>query len=86
MRKSLPSFSYEKLLHESGYLENLKADRSYEGAARLENLQELETAIKQFEANQEVPSLTGFLETITLDSEAEVDKSIDCCAYDGSWF
>lgn len=74
--KSLPSFSYEKLLHESGYLENLKADRSYEGAARLENLQELETAIKQFEANQEVPSLTGFLETITLDSEAEVDKSM----------
>lgn len=71
----LPSYSYDKLLHESGYLEALKADRSHEGAARLENLQELSTALKQYESNQETPGLTGFLETITLDSEAEVDHS-----------
>jgi DNA helicase-2/ATP-dependent DNA helicase PcrA len=44
-----PSFSYEKLLNESGYYEVLKADKSYEGAARLENLEELMSAIKQFE-------------------------------------
>ncbi|MBY0518339.1 MAG: UvrD-helicase domain-containing protein [Bacteriovoracaceae bacterium] len=71
----LPSNSYEKLLHESGYLEFLKADRSHEGAARLENLQELSTALKQYESGNEAPGLTGFLETITLDSEAEVDHS-----------
>ncbi|MFO0003247.1 MAG: 3'-5' exonuclease, partial [bacterium] len=59
----------------SGYLEFLKADRTHEGAARLENLQELSTALKQYEQNQEAPGLTGFLETITLDSEVEVDKS-----------
>jgi DNA helicase-2/ATP-dependent DNA helicase PcrA len=71
----LPSYSYDKLLHDSGYLEFLKADRTHEGAARLENLQELSTALKQYEQNQESPGLTGFLETITLDSEVEVDKS-----------
>lgn len=71
----LPSYSYDKLLHDSGYLEFLKADRTHEGAARLENLQELSTALKQYEQHQEAPGLTGFLETITLDSEVEVDKS-----------
>lgn len=69
----LPSYSYEKLLHESSYLEALKADRSHEGAARLENLEELLTALKQFEGGQEKPTLVGFLETITLDSEKQVD-------------
>ena len=71
----LPSECYMRILHESGYLEYLKADRTYEGQARLENLQELETALKQYESGLESPDLTGFLETITLDSEAEVDKS-----------
>ena len=69
----LPSYSYEKLLHESGYLDALKADRSHEGAARLENLEELSTAIKQHEGSMEKPSLLGFLETITLDNNKEED-------------
>jgi DNA helicase-2/ATP-dependent DNA helicase PcrA len=69
----LPSYSYEKLLHESGYLEMLKADRSHEGAARLENLDELLTALKSFEGTTDTPTLIGFLETITLDSEKQVD-------------
>lgn len=69
----LPSYSYEKLLHESGYLEFLKADRSHEGAARLENLDELLTAIKQHEGSTESPTLLGFLETITLDNNKEED-------------
>lgn len=69
-----PSYSYEKLLHESGYLEFLRADRTHEGAARLENLQELSTALKQHESSQESASLTSFLETITLDSEAEANQ------------
>jgi DNA helicase-2/ATP-dependent DNA helicase PcrA len=66
-----PTFSYEKLLNESGYFEFLKADKSYEGAARLENLEELMSAIKQFEESETEPSLVKFLETITLDSTTE---------------
>lgn len=66
-----PTFSYEKLLNESGYLEFLRADKSYEGAARLENLEELMSAIKQFEESETEPTLVKFLETITLDSSSE---------------
>jgi DNA helicase II / ATP-dependent DNA helicase PcrA len=66
-----PTFSYEKLLNESGYYEFLKADKTYEGAARLENLEELMSAIKQFEESETEPTLVKFLETITLDSSTE---------------
>lgn len=70
-----PSFSYEKLLNESGYHEVLRADKSYEGAARLENLEELMTAIQQFEDSETEPNLVKFLETITLDTTANEDGS-----------
>ena len=63
-----PTFSYEKLLNESGYHEYLRADKSYEGAARLENLEELMSAIKQYEESETEPNLVKFLENITLDT------------------
>lgn len=66
-----PSFSYEKLLNESGYYEFLRADKTYEGAARLENLEELMSALKQFEESETEPTLVKYLETITLDSTTE---------------
>ena len=63
-----PGLSYEKLLNESGYYEVLKADKTYEGAARLENLEELMSAIKQFEDSESEANLSKFLEAITLDT------------------
>lgn len=72
-----PSFSYEKLLNESGYYEVLRADKSYEGAARLENLEELMSAIKQFEDTETEPNMVKFLETITLDTTVSEDGSTD---------
>jgi DNA helicase-2/ATP-dependent DNA helicase PcrA len=76
-KKELPSEIYSKLLYDSGYWEFLRASKEYEAAARMENLQELENAIKQYELaedGKEEPTLTGFLETITLDQTSEVDK------------
>lgn len=64
-----PASIYEKILHESLYYETLESDKSYESAARMENLDELLNAIKQFEEIEDNPNLTGFLETITLESE-----------------
>lgn len=72
-----PTFSYEKLLNESGYYEVLRADKSYEGAARLENLEELMSAIKQYEDSDPEPNLTKFLEAITLDTTTAEDGSND---------
>jgi DNA helicase-2/ATP-dependent DNA helicase PcrA len=70
-RNHSPTLSYEKLLNESGYYEFLRSDKSYEGAARLENLEELMSAVKQFEESETEPSLVKFLETITLDTSIE---------------
>ncbi len=75
----MPSQAYEKLLNESGYLGALKKDKNYESLARIENLQELLSGIKQYEqlivASGETPSLAGFLETITLDTSQASDSS-----------
>lgn len=73
--KIRPSLIYDKVLHESGYLAFLKANKDYETLARIENLEELGNAIKQFEEGEPVPTLTGFLETITLDSSTEQDEN-----------
>ncbi|MAZ48704.1 MAG: ATP-dependent DNA helicase PcrA [Halobacteriovoraceae bacterium] len=71
---TLPSQVYEKLLAESGYLEMLNSEGTHEAMARVENLDELSNAIKQYEEDEEEPSLVGFLETITLDSETETGE------------
>lgn len=72
--KVKPSTIYEKVLHESGYYAFLKANKDYETLARLENLDELLNALTQFEESTSMPSLAGFLETITLDSSSEFDE------------
>ena len=69
--KEEPAFIYEKILAESGYYEALVAEKSYEAQARIENLDELLSGIKQFEIDEKEPSLLGFLETITLDSSVD---------------
>ena len=69
-----PSNCYEKLLMESGYYEILVAEKSYESQARIENLDELLSGIKQFEQHNENPSLISFLETITLDSSGSGEE------------
>lgn len=70
----LPSHCYEKLLMESGYYEVLVAEKSYESQARIENLEELLSAIKQFEQNNENPTLLSFLETVTLDQQGTEEE------------
>ncbi len=74
--KIKPSIIYEKVLHESGYYAFLKANKDYETLARLENLDELLNAITQFEETADVPTLSGFLETITLDSNTNFDEGV----------
>lgn len=66
-----PEKIYEKILHESGYWDFLKASKDYESMARLENLEELASAIKQYEDEESRPNLTGFLETVTLDQNVD---------------
>jgi DNA helicase-2/ATP-dependent DNA helicase PcrA len=62
----------ESLLHETGYLEALEAERTVEAEGRVENLQELIGVAGEFDANRELegdseqPPLEEFLQQISL--------------------
>ncbi|MFT7247624.1 MAG: DNA helicase-2/ATP-dependent DNA helicase PcrA [Arcticibacterium sp.] len=59
----------------TGILRELYADKTVEGLARYENIQELLNSIKQYVDNEETDdkSLTGFLQTVSLYSTADAD-------------
>ena len=67
---------YDQLLHNSEYYSTLAAEKNYESQARLENLDELATAIGQYQESNKEPSLSGFLETITLDSSVDQTENV----------
>lgn len=73
--KENPTVIYEKLLNESGYFESLEVEKTYEAQGRIENLEELHTAIKQYQEFEESGSLVGFLESITLDTDKKEDEN-----------
>jgi DNA helicase-2/ATP-dependent DNA helicase PcrA len=59
------------LMNKSGYLDELKAERSDEAISRLENLQELVNVTTEYEAREEEQSLAGFLEATALISDVD---------------
>jgi DNA helicase-2/ATP-dependent DNA helicase PcrA len=74
LRESLalpPAELAERVLEESGYRDVLAADTSVESEGRLENLLELVGQMRDYEKETEEPSLSGFLERITLASDVD---------------
>jgi len=72
------SIAVGKALDQSGYLRDLREDRSEEAEARIENLAELVSAAREYEARDPEPSLGGFVDQLSLLSEAdEVDGTRD---------
>ncbi len=69
--KVKPSVLYKKILHESGYYDQIKASKDYESVARIENLEELGNAISHYEKSTLSSSLLGFFETVTLDAQTD---------------
>jgi DNA helicase-2/ATP-dependent DNA helicase PcrA len=61
----------ERVLERSGYLEILEAERTIESRGRLENLQELVGVAREYEEQAESPSLSGFLQDISLYSDQD---------------
>ena len=66
-----PAELAEKVLEESGYRDVLAADTSVESEGRLENLLELVAQMREYEKEAEEPTLSGFLERITLASDVD---------------
>src|ERR671914_1701704 len=61
----------ERTLERSGYLESLEAERTIEAQGRIENLQELVGVAQEYQAAAETPSLSTFLQEISLFSDQD---------------
>ncbi len=66
-----PSEVIEDVLEKSGYIKALKEDGTVKSQSRIENAKELLSEAKEFEENQEEPTLANFLEGITLKSDID---------------
>ena len=62
------------VLDRSGYLADLRAERSEEAAGRIENLAELVSAAHEYEAREAEPSLAGFVDRLSLLSDADEEE------------
>jgi DNA helicase-2/ATP-dependent DNA helicase PcrA len=61
----------EDVLQRSGYVESLEAERTVEAQGRLENLQELVGVAREYQEQAEEPSLSSFLQEISLYSDQD---------------
>jgi DNA helicase-2/ATP-dependent DNA helicase PcrA len=65
------SAALARMLDRTGYLQALRDERSEEAEARAENLEELVSAAREYESRDDDPSLAGFVDRLSLLSEAD---------------
>jgi DNA helicase-2/ATP-dependent DNA helicase PcrA len=67
----------EAVLARIGYVEALEAERTIESRGRLENLEELVGVAREYEQSAQEPSLSGFLQEISLYSDQDALRGDD---------
>jgi DNA helicase-2/ATP-dependent DNA helicase PcrA len=65
------SIALGKVLDQSGYLQDLREERSEEAEGRVENLAELVSAAREYEMRTPEPSLAGFVDQLSLLADAD---------------
>ena len=65
------SLALGKVLDRSGYLQDLRDERSEEAEGRIENLLELVSAAREYESRTPEPGLGGFVDQLSLLSDAD---------------
>jgi len=70
-RQEPGSVTLAKALDQTGYLQDLREERSEEAQGRIENLAELVSAAREYEGRETEPSLAGFVDRLSLLSEAD---------------
>ncbi len=65
------SIALGKVLDQSGYLKDLREERSEEAESRVENLAELVSAAREYETRNPEPSLAGFVDQLSLLSDVD---------------
>jgi DNA helicase-2/ATP-dependent DNA helicase PcrA len=65
------SIALGKVIDQSGYLQDLRDERSEEAESRIENLMELVSAAREYEVRAPEPSLAGFVDQLSLLSDVD---------------
>jgi DNA helicase-2/ATP-dependent DNA helicase PcrA len=73
-RQDTVSIAIGKMLDRSGYLQDLREDRTEDGEARIENLAELVSAAREYESREPEPSLGGFVDRLSLLSDVDEEQ------------
>ncbi|OFV94513.1 MAG: hypothetical protein A3G76_12220 [Acidobacteria bacterium RIFCSPLOWO2_12_FULL_65_11] len=77
-RQEPVSIAIGKMLDRSGYLQDLRDERSEEAEGRMENLAELVSAAREYESLESEPTLAGFVDRLSLLSDTdEAQGAID---------
>ncbi|HEX4346596.1 MAG TPA: UvrD-helicase domain-containing protein [Vicinamibacterales bacterium] len=74
-RQDSVSIAIGKMLDRSGYLQDLREDRSEDSEARVENLAELVSAAREYETRDPEASLSGFVDRLSLLSDADEEAA-----------
>jgi DNA helicase-2/ATP-dependent DNA helicase PcrA len=73
-RRESVSIALGKVLDQSGYLRDLREERSEEADGRIENLMELVSAAREYETREPEPSLGGFVDRLSLLSDVDKEE------------
>ncbi len=73
-RRESVSTAIGKMLDQSGYLQDLREERSEDAEARIENLAELVSAAREYEGRELEPSLGAFVDRLSLLSDADEEQ------------
>jgi len=65
------SIALGKVIDQTGYLQDLRDERSEEAESRIENLMELVSAAREYETRHPEPSLAGFVDQLSLLSDTD---------------
>jgi ATP-dependent DNA helicase UvrD/PcrA len=73
-RRESVSIAIGMMLDRSGYLQDLREDRSEDSESRVENLAELVSAAREYESREPEPTLGGFVDRLSLLSDADEEQ------------
>ena len=73
-KRETVSVTLAKTLDQSGYLRDLREERSEEAQGRIENLMELVSAAREYEMREPDPSLGGFVDRLSLLSDVDKEQ------------
>jgi DNA helicase-2/ATP-dependent DNA helicase PcrA len=73
-RRESVSIAIGKMLDQTGYLQDLREERSEEAEGRVENLAELVSAAREYESRDAEPSLGGFVDRLSLLSDVDEEE------------